>query len=163
MEDREAIASGGVEPVHGRTMKEQKAWFLQKAAVHAKKVMAAQKASTVEAVADSAATPPQLTVASSDQQTELQASATASAVDAPAESGDSTQPSTSPQPLSDELQQLSLLESVRRAGGDVAALRTLAVEERRSELRDALKSLGFTGLQTRSKLEKELRAHLARE
>ena len=146
-EDRDAIASGGVEPTHGRTMKEQKAWFLEKAAAHAKKVMAAQQAAATMAVA----TPDSSTTAAPPTTAVSQQPESASVADASAESCDDSA-------VSDGLQQLSLLDSVREAGGDVEALRALALAERRTELRDALKSLGFTGLQTRSRVEKELKA-----
>ena len=132
-EDADAIRAGGVEPTHGRTREEQKAWFKQMSANFAAKALAAkaaEKPAAAIAEAPSCATAP------------------APPVDVSAEA----QPPQNDDDASDLLQQLTL------AGGDVASLANLAAGESRTELTAALKGLGFKGLQTRVRFEKELKA-----
>ena len=141
-EDADAIRAGGVEPTHGRTREEQKAWFKQMSANFAAKALAA-KAAEKPAVAAKAAEKPAAAVI---------ADAPCATVPAPPIDVSEVQPPPSDDDASDLLQQLTL------AGGDVASLANLAAGESRTELTQALKGLGFKGLQTRVRLEKELKA-----
>ena len=151
--DEEARTNGGVTPTHGRTMKEQKAWFVQRAAAHraaaaTRTIAASESATEKESRGTAAATsdgrdefaadtpgddPPRASAALAEQQTSHAQS------DALSDG------------LSDGLRELAL------AGGDLPALGALATGESRSELTTALKALGFKGLKTRQELEQQLR------
>jgi hypothetical protein len=165
------LQPGTVIPTHGRTMKEQKAWFLKKAE-EARKNHLAAAAAAAKAEAATAAKE----AAAARKQEAAEASSTASAPSpsaVPKEStsepvaidvseaaaADANAPTTAaPEDdgLSEGLRALSL------AGGDLASLSALAVGESAStDLALSLKQLGFKGLQTRKRLEADLKAYHA--
>ena len=163
--DAAALENGGVAPTHNRTMKEQKAWFLQKAEEHRKATAAqrraqlekearerekAAKAAAVEEDAPvSAATGGAATVVVTTAPAPAPAPAPAAVIDVTDDAP--TQPADG---LTDKLRELKL------AGGDLQSLGALATNDR-TELTLALKSLGFKGLKTRNEMEKDLLAFAA--
>ena len=152
--DEEARTNGGVTPTHGRTMKEQKAWFVQRAAAHraaaATRTIAPSESETEKESRGTAA------AAKSDGRDELAADVPGDAPPRPPAALAEQQASHAESDalsdgLSDALRELAL------AGGDLPALGALATGESRSELTTALKALGFKGLKTRQDLEQQLR------
>lgn len=174
--DDEARENGGVAPTHGRTMNQQKAWFLQRAAAHRAaalaKVAVPAPAPTIEpdprhVPPPTGATPSVEAPASSIPVPEIFAGKLDSADSVikheaseavpPPPSANATAAldvTDAPEPadgLTERLRDLTL------AGGDLATLGALAVGESRTDLTTALKALGFKGLRTRQELEAELK------
>ena len=170
------LQPGTVIPTHGRSMKEQKAWFLEKAkkfraeqaqllrdvaekeAKEAAVQEAAMKATAMKEpeirVKRSDASPAQPAPQTLEPESVRSSAAPEAAVTTPAGAVDVTDTgAASENGLSEGLQALSL------AGGDLATLAALAAGESQStELQMALKGFGFKGLATRKKLETELKA-----
>ena len=182
----EELQPGTVLPTHGRTMKEQKSFFLQKAAAfkEAQKAAAAKEAKAARAAsASGAATSAAATDASPSPTSKSDgSSASCYTVVAPPPSAPSAVISPEPAstaaatttvdvsdsasgtaPAATSLNDNGLsggLQALSLAGGDVPALAALAAGESAStELTVALKNFGFKGLQTRKRLEQDLRAY----
>lgn len=161
----EELQPGTVLPTHGRTMNEQKAWFIEKARKNREAALVAQAAEAKKAAAEANAAAKKadkgttMVVLDSFNQSDAAARhLSSSAVDV-SDSSSRTGPAEvtgTADDLSDGLRDLSL------AGGDVNALAALAAGESAStELGLALKGLGFKGLQTRKRLEADLRVYHA--
>jgi hypothetical protein len=152
--DSEARENGGVKPTHGRTMKEQKAWFLQRAKAHV-----SQSASVVAAEQKRTAPkedhypfdrppPPSDSADTSSTPSGAPPAPPPAAIDVT----DGSAPAAAADGLADKLRELEI------AGGDLPALSQLANSGNRTDLTTALKALGFKGLRTRQELEGALKA-----
>ena len=162
--DAAALENGGVAPTHNRTMKEQKAWFLQKAEEH-RKATAAQRRAQLEKEAREREKAAKTAAVEEDAPVSAATGTAATVVvtapapapaPAPAAVIDVTDdaPTQPADGLTDKLRELKL------AGGDLQSLGALATKDR-TELTLALKSLGFKGLKTRNEMEKDLLAFAA--
>lgn len=144
---------GGSRVRTDKTMAEQKAWLLERAKAHraAHKRAAAQSSDAPAQSSDSAEPPAGLPAPPPPPQPQLPpAPDPAAAVSAP--------PASSIDTLSEGVTELSLVEELTQAGGDLSALVALAVGESRTELTAALKALGFKGLKKRVALEQQLKS-----
>ena len=138
------LQPGTLLPTHGRSMKEQKAWLMERAAAHRKK--AAEQARTRNAEAQSPAALQQPAV------TPAAVGLPPAPAPPPPGSDDPGTPLAQSQEESDTAA-CDPIQALKDAGGDVAEVAQLSG----ADLTVALKGLGFKGLATRKKIEAALK------